>query len=48
MKNKIIEFGNNEIKKQNFHQHKIPIPIKNIDVNKIVVFNKVSFDKKGF
>ena len=48
MENKIIEFGDIEIKKQNFHQHKIPIPIKNIDVNKIVVFNKVSFDKKGF
>ena len=28
MENKIIEFGDIEIRKQNFHQHKRPIPIK--------------------
>ena len=37
-----------EIEKQNFHQHKKPILIKNININKIVVSNKVSFGKKGF
>ena len=31
-----------------FHQHKEPISIKNIDINKTVVSNKVSFDKKRF
>ena len=35
-------------KKQKFHQHKRPISIKNIDTNKIVISNKVSFCKKGF
>ena len=30
------------------HQHKGPISIKNIDINKIIVCNKVSFGKKGF
>ena len=34
--------------KQKFYQHKRPISIKNIDINKIVVSNKVSFGKKGF
>ena len=29
--------------KQKFYQHKRPISIKNIDINKIVVSNKVSF-----
>ena len=43
---KIIKFGDIEIQK--FHQHKGPISIKNINVNKIVVSNKVSFGKKGF
>ena len=48
MKRSIIKFGDIEIKKQKFHQHKKPISIKNIDINKIVVSNKVSFGKKGF
>ena len=43
-----IKFGDIEIEKQKFHQNKRPIAIKNIDVNKIVLSNKVSFGKKGF
>ena len=39
-------FGDIQIEKQKFHQHKRPISMKNIDVNKIVVSNKVSFGKK--
>ena len=34
--------------KQKFHQHKRPISIKNVDIDKIVVSNKVSFHQKGF
>ena len=48
MEKTIIKFGDIEIKKQKFHQHKRPISIKNIDVNEKVVSNKVSFGKKGF
>ena len=44
----IIKFGDIEIKKQKFHQHKRPISIKDIDINKIVVSNKVLSGKKGF
>ena len=43
MEKTIIKYGNIEIKKQKFHQHK-----KDIDINKIVVSNNVSFGKKGF
>ena len=42
----IIKFGDIEIKKQKFHQHKSPL-INNIDINKIIVSNKVSFGNKG-
>ena len=45
---KIIKFGNIEIQKQKFHQHKGPISIKNIHINKTAVSNKVSFGKSGF
>ena len=48
MEKTIIKFGDIEIKKQKFHQHKIPISIKNIDISKTVVSNKISFDKKRF
>ena len=43
-----IKFGDIEIQKQKLHQHKEPISIKHIDINKILVSNKVSFGKKGF
>ena len=46
MEKTIIKFGNIEIKKQKFHQHKRPISIKNIDINKVVVSNKVFLEKK--
>ena len=50
MENTITKFGDIEIQKQKFHQHKRPILITNIDNNnnKIVVSNKVSFGKERF
>ena len=42
------KFGDIAIQKQNFHLHKVPISIKNVNINKKVVTNKVSFGKKGF
>ena len=45
MEKKITKFGDTEIEKQTFYQHKIPISIKNTDIYKTVVSNKVSFDK---
>ena len=32
----VIKFGDTEIEKRNFHQHKSPILIENIDINKII------------
>ena len=47
MEKTIIKFGDIEIQNQKFHQHKGPILINNIDINKILVSNKVSFGEKG-
>ena len=44
----ITKFRDIEIHNQTFHQHKEPISIKNVDVDKIVVSNKASFCKRGF
>ena len=48
MGKKIIKFNDTEIKKYKFHQHTSPILINNIDINKIVVSNKVPFNKRDF
>ena len=37
-----------EIEKHKFHQHKSTFSIDNININKIVVHNKVRFGKKDF
>ena len=47
MKTTNIKFGDTEIVKQIFHQYNRPISIKK-HINKIIVSNKVSFDKKRF
>ena len=46
MEKTITKSGDIEIEKQKFQQHKKPISIKNIDINKMVVSNKVSFGKR--
>ena len=38
----IIKFGDIEIEKRKFHQHKRPISINNIDINKPYVLIQVS------
>ena len=48
MEKTTIKFGDIEIKKQKFYWYERPISIKDIDINKIVASNKVSFGKKGF
>ena len=45
---KVIPFGDTEIEKHKFYCHKNPILIDDLDINKIIVSNKVSFRKKGF
>ena len=40
-------FGHTEIEKHKFHRHKNAILMYDVDTNKIIVSNKVSFGKKG-
>ena len=42
---KIIKFDDTQIEKYKFHQYKSPILTDNVDVNEIVVSNKVSLGK---
>ena len=45
---KVKKFGNIEIQRQTFYQHKEPISIKNLYINKLVVSYKVPFGKKDW
>ena len=46
MGKEIITFGNIEIEKYNFHQYIKPISIYDVNIDKMVVSNKVPFLKK--
>ena len=45
---KLKMFSEIEIQKQKFYQHKRPISIKKIDINKIVISNNVLLGKEHF
>ena len=45
---KNIKCDDTDIEKYRFHQYKSSILIDNIDINKIVVSNKISFGKNNF
>ena len=46
MDKKIVKFDDTETKKYKFHQSKSPISLNGIDINKIVVSNKLPFGEK--
>ena len=46
MDKKIVKFDDTETKKYKFHQSKSPISLNGIDINKIVVSNKLPFTEK--
>ena len=46
MEKEIVKSDEIKIPKQKFHQRKRHISTKKVDINKIVVSNKVSFGKK--
>ena len=47
MGNKIITLGNIEVQRNKFHQQKKTILIYDVNIDRIVVSNKVPFGKKG-
>ena len=44
----MIAFSDIEVEKYKFYQHKSPILIGDLNINEIIVSNKVFFIKKGF
>ena len=49
MGKEILTFGDIEIEKKNFfYRHKTPVPLKDVDIKKILVSNKIIFGKKNY
>ena len=46
MGKEILTFGDVEIKKIKFYRHKSPIFLKDVDIEKVLVSNKISFGEK--
>ena len=44
----ILTFGHIEIEKNKFYCYKIPIFLKDVDIEKVLVSNKISFGEKYF
>ena len=48
MDKKLVKIDDTDIKEYEFHQHKSPISINNIDIDKIAVYSKLPFGKQYF
>ena len=46
MGKEILTFGNIEIKKK--YRYKSPVPLRDVDVEKAIVSNKISFGEKNY
>ena len=44
----ILTFGDIEIEKNKFYRNRIPIPLKDIDIEKVLVSKKISFGEKNY
>ena len=44
----ILMFGNIEIEKKKFYCQKTPVPLKDVDIEKALVSNKISFGEKNY
>ena len=47
MSKEILTFGDNEIEKQKIHRYKNPTFLEYLDVDKMLLSNKISLDKKN-
>ena len=48
MGKEILTFGDIEIEKNKFFRHKSPIPLRDVDIQKVLASNKTSFGEKNY
>ena len=47
MSKEILTFGNIEIEKNKFYRNKIPVHLRDVDIEKVLVSKKISFGEKA-
>ena len=48
MGKEILTFGDIEIEKKKFYRHKTPVPLRDVDIEKVLVSNKISFGEENY
>ena len=48
MGKEILTFGDIEIEKNKFYHHKTPVPLRDVDIEKVLVSNKISFGEENY
>ena len=48
MGKEILTFGDIKIEKNKFYRHKTPNLLKDVDIKKVLVSNKIPFDEKNY
>ena len=48
MGKEILTFGDIEIEKNKFYRIKIPVHLRDVDIEKALVSNKISFGEKSY
>ena len=48
MGKEILTFGDIEIEKKKFYSYESPVTLKNVDIEKVLVISKISFDEKNY
>ena len=47
MGKEIFTFWDIEVKKNKFYHNKIPVPLRDVETENVLVFNKIAFDEKS-
>ena len=48
MGKEILTFDNIEIEQKIFYRYKNPVPLKDVDIEKLLISNKISFGDKNY
>ena len=48
MDKEILTFGDIEIEKSRFYHYKSPVPLRDVDIVKVLISNKNSFGEKNY
>ena len=48
MGKKVLTFGDIETENNKFYRHKTPVPLRDLNIEKVLVSNKIPFGEKNY